>query len=163
MSLALHSGMISYPLRLTALVILVATACGLNLNDLLMKQSKLLRSKLALLSTAVVLIGASPSEAVDLDKGAALFTSSCSGCHAGGSNLFSGSKTLFMNALVKYKYDTSEAMEALISKGKGQMPAYGSFISPKGNVMPAKYSPEEIKDVSGYVLSQAAANWVVAK
>ena len=68
-----------------------------------------------------------------------------------------------MKDLVKYKYDTSEAMEALIAKGKGQMPAYGSFISPKGNVMPAKYSPAEIKDITDYVLSQAATNWVVAK
>ena len=150
-------------LRLIAFVILVATARGFNFNDLLMKQNGLLRSKLALLSTSVVLIGVSPSQAIDLEKGSALFVSSCSGCHAGGSNLFSGSKTLFMKDLVKYKYDTSEAMEALIAKGKGQMPAYGSFISPKGNVMPAKYSPAEIKDITDYVLSQAATNWVVAK
>ena len=68
-----------------------------------------------------------------------------------------------MKDLVKNKYDTSDAMELLISKGRGQMPAYGTFISPKGNVMPAKYSVSEIKDISDYVLDQASSNWAVKK
>jgi cytochrome c6 len=117
----------------------------------------------ACLSSALLVSIASPVSAANLENGSALFASSCSGCHAGGSNLFSGSKTLFMKDLVKNKYDTSEAMESLISKGRGQMPAYGSFISPKGNVMPAKYSAAEIKDITDYVLDQASSNWVVTK
>ena len=117
----------------------------------------------ACLSSALIWSFASPVSATDLGNGSALFASSCSGCHAGGSNLFSGSKTLFMKDLVKNKYDTSDAMEILISKGRGQMPAYGSFISPKGNIMPAKYSVSEIKDISEYVLDQASSNWAVKK
>ena len=117
----------------------------------------------ACLSSAFIVSVASPVSATDLENGSALFASSCSGCHAGGSNLFSGSKTLFMKDLVKNKYDTSDAMELLISKGRGQMPAYGSFVSPKGNVMPAKYSVSEIKDKSEYVLDQASSNWAVKK
>ena len=117
----------------------------------------------ACLSSALLVSVAPPVLATDLENGSALFASSCSGCHAGGSNLFSGSKTLFMKDLVKNKYDTSEAMEILISKGRGQMPAYGSFISPKGNIMPAKYSVSEIKDITDYVLDQASSNWAVKK
>jgi cytochrome c6 len=117
----------------------------------------------AILSSALALVNTLPAYAIDLDNGSALFASSCSGCHAGGSNLFSASKTLFMKDLIKYKYDTSDAMKLLINKGKGQMPAYGTFISPKGNVMPAKYSDLEIEDITAYVLDQASSNWVVAK
>jgi cytochrome c6 len=119
--------------------------------------------KVAIVSSVLALVNTLPAHAIDLDNGSALFTSSCSGCHAGGSNLFSASKTLFMKDLIKYKYDTPDAMKLLINKGKGQMPAYGTFISPKGNVMPAKYSDPEIEDIAAYVLDQASSNWAVAK
>jgi cytochrome c6 len=79
----------------------------------------------------------------------------------GGSNILNGQKTLFTKALDKYGYNTQETMVALVSKGKGQMPAYASFISPKGNVMPAKYTEEQIIDISDYTLDQASKNWGV--
>jgi cytochrome c6 len=87
--------------------------------------------KIASLCSSLCLI-ALPVNAQNLDNGEALFTSSCSGCHAGGSNILNGQKTLFTKALDKYGYNTQETMVTLISKGKGQMPAYASFISPKG-------------------------------
>lgn len=141
----------------------------LNLQQVLLRTSNFDKAlsrtsfKVAILSSALAVVNILPAHAIDLDNGSALFTSSCSGCHAGGSNLFSASKTLFMKDLIKYKYDTPEAMQLLINKGKGQMPAYGTFISPKGNVMPAKYSDPEIEDITAYVLDQASSNWVVAK
>lgn len=102
-----------------------------------------------------------PAQASNLENGQALFTSSCAGCHAGGGNLFARGKTLFTKDLVKNGYDNTESMTAYVLKGKGQMPAYGSFISPKGNVMPAKYTTEEVNDISDYILDQATSNWVV--
>ena len=142
---------------------------GLNLKQVLLRTSNFEKALsrasfgVAILSSALAVVNTLPAHAIDLDNGSALFASSCSGCHAGGSNLFSASKTLFMKDLIKYKYDTPDAMKLLINKGKGQMPAYGTFISPKGNVMPAKYSDPEIEDITAYVLDQAASNWVVAK
>jgi mono/diheme cytochrome c family protein len=65
--------------------------------------------------------------------------------------------------LEKDGYNTADAMSAYITKGKGRMPAYGSFISPKGNVMPAKYNAEEINDISSYVLEQSSLNWIETK
>ena len=127
------------------------------------KQLSLICTKVAILSSALSIVHVSPTYASNLENGAALFTTSCSGCHAGGGNILARGKSLFTKDLVKNGYDNAEVMTAYILKGKGQMPAYGSFISPKGNVMPAKYTTEQVMDISDYVLDQAASNWVVAK
>lgn len=127
------------------------------------KQLSLICSKVAILSSALTIGYTSPSYASNLENGAVMFSSSCAGCHAGGGNLFARGQTLFTKDLVKNGRDNTEAMTAYILKGKGQMPAYGSFVSPKGNVMPAKYTTDEVSDISDYVLDQASRDWVVAK
>lgn len=164
--------MVSFSKKLLSFILILftlQTIQGLNLQKFILRTSFFDKPfartsfKVAILSSALAVVSTLPAHAIDLENGAVLFTSSCSGCHAGGSNLFSASKTLYMKDLTKYKYDTAETMKVLILKGKGQMPAYGTFISPKGNVMPAKYSDPEIDDITAYVLDQASSNWVVAK
>ena len=117
-------------------------------------------TNVAILSSVLTIIYAVPVQASNLENGQALFASSCAGCHAGGGNLFSRGQTLFSKDLVKNKMDNTEVMTAYILKGKGQMPAYGSFISPKGNVMPAKYTEDQIRDIADYILGEAASGWV---
>ena len=77
----------------------------------------------------------------------------------GGGNILAGGKTLKISSLQKNGYTTVEAIANLVDKGKGMMGPYGEFTSPKGNLMPAKYTPEEITAVSEYVLQQAAIDW----
>jgi hypothetical protein len=67
----------------------------------------------------------SPSHAA---SGAVLFTQSCSGCHAGGGNLFNSQKTLKQEALAKYGYATVEQMTEIIYAGKGQVCSSHSFV-----------------------------------
>ena len=95
----------------------------------------------------------SPSLAVAA-SGATLYAQSCSGCHAGGGNLFNGQKTLREADLSKNGYASVEQVAEIISRGKGQMPPYSQFISPKGNEIPAKLSDSEVAAVSNYVVEQ---------
>ena len=90
-----------------------------------------------------------------------LFVANCSGCHAGGINVLEGSKNLEKKALEKYKYNTIEKIEEIIEKGKGRMPAYGSYVSQVGNIIPAKLTSSQIRDVANYVLDEAEQGWPV--
>lgn len=93
-------------------------------------------------------------------SGKELFDKSCSGCHSGGGNLFGG-KTLKKDALLSNKVFEPSKMAELILRGKGLMPAYGEFISPMGNTMPAKFTNEETSAVVDYIIQQADLNWKV--
>jgi len=99
----------------------------------------------------------SPVFAADLEAGEKIFDNSCAYCHPGGANVipFQGGKTLLKDALKLNKVDTAETISALILNGKGQMPAFGPFVSPKGNQMPAKLSPQQIENVADFVLFKA--------
>ena len=90
-----------------------------------------------------------------------MFVANCSGCHAGGINVLEGSKNLEKKALEKYKYNTIEKIEEIIEKGKGRMPAYGSYVSQVGNIIPAKLTSSQIRDVANYVLDEAEQGWPV--
>lgn len=81
-------------------------------------------------------------------SGAKIFEAQCAGCHAGGGNIVRRGKNLKLKTLQKNKYDSLEAIVALVTQGKGNMSAYADRIT-----------PEEIQTVSAYVLSQAEANW----
>jgi mono/diheme cytochrome c family protein len=124
------------------------------------------------------------AHAYDLNKGSALFSQSCAGCHAGGGNNFpfAGSKTLLQKDLDANGYATVDTIATIIRTGKGPMLAYGEFVSPKGNVIPARFTDEEMKvthnaspptlhapisyhrtarrqDIAAFVLDRAAAGW----
>ena len=95
----------------------------------------------------------------DIIKGKQIFETSCIGCHENGGNLLKRSKTLTIKNLQQDNYNDINNMIILINKGKGQMPPYSSFTSPKGNIMPAKLSDDDISNVASYVIDQATNGW----
>ena len=88
-----------------------------------------------------------------------IFINSCSGCHSNGGNILNPAKTLKKEDLIKFDLFEKSKLSTLISQGRDQMPAYGEFISPKGNLMPAKLSPSEIDSLSDYIIDMAEKNW----
>ena len=89
-----------------------------------------------------------PAYADDIAAGAKVFSANCAACHAGGRNAVNPMKTLKKEALEKYKMATAEAIIAQVTKGKNAMPAFGS-----------KLKPEQIVNVSAYVLAKADDGW----
>ena len=88
----------------------------------------------------------------DLAHGAQLFSSNCAGCHMGGGNVISASRTLSQKDLQahldSYNVDPIEAIEHQIETGKNAMPSYEG-----------KLSLREIDDVAAFVERQAEQGW----
>lgn len=84
----------------------------------------------------------------NLDNGAKVFQANCAGCHVKGGNIVRRGKNLKLKTLHKRKVDTEDAIASLVANGKGIMSAYGD-----------KLTPEEIANVSAYVLQRAEENW----
>ena len=84
----------------------------------------------------------------NLDNGAKVFKANCAGCHVNGKNIVRRRKNLKLKALHRNKVDTLDAVTTLVTNGKGIMSAYGD-----------KLTPEQITDVSAYVLQRAEQNW----
>ena len=101
----------------------------------------------------------SVADAADLVAGKAIFDKSCAACHSGGGNIFNSGKDLRQKSLAKNKCLNVVCVENLVEKGKKQMPAYGTFTSPKGKVYEAKLTPDEIADVAAYTLDEANNGW----
>lgn len=80
--------------------------------------------------------------------GSKIFEQQCAGCHGGGGNIVRRGKNLKLKTLEKNQVATLEAIEALVTAGKGNMSAYRDRLS-----------AEEITAVSQYVLDQAQAGW----
>jgi cytochrome c6 len=83
-----------------------------------------------------------------LVSGTTIFQAQCAACHAGGGNIIRGGKNLKLKALERNHVETVEAIQALVTQGKGNMSAYADRLS-----------VEEITAVSEYVLAQAIAGW----
>lgn len=77
-----------------------------------------------------------------------LFAVNCAGCHVGGGNIIRRGKTLKQKALVRNGYADVAAITALITQGKGIMPAYADRLS-----------SEEIDAIAQYVQQQAETGW----
>ncbi|GAB1542028.1 c-type cytochrome [Scytonema sp. NUACC21] len=90
----------------------------------------------------------SPAFATDAVKGAKVFSANCASCHAGGKNLVQAQKSLKKDALEKYGMYSQESIIAQVTNGKNAMPAF------KGRL-----KPEQIEDVTAYVLEQADKGW----
>lgn len=110
--------------------------------------------------SSVAIINISPTVASDIEYGRKLFTANCAGCHSKGSNVLNPFKTLQQQSLSRDGYDSQEKVIEIIQKGKSLMPAYSEFISPKGNLMPAKLTNNEIEAVAAFVLQQARDGWI---
>ncbi|MEH2067445.1 MAG: c-type cytochrome [Nostoc sp.] len=105
--------------------------------------------KVILLGIAIFIFAfSSPALAADAANGAKVFSGNCASCHAGGKNLVQANKNLKKEALEKYGLYSAEAIIAQITKGKNAMPAFGNRLK-----------PEQIEDVTAYVLSQADKDW----
>lgn len=100
-----------------------------------------------------------PCMARDMVDTKSIFINSCSGCHNNGGNLFNSKKTLKKNDLIAANLYDQQKLVDIIARGRGQMPAYGEFISPKGNIIPAKLSMNQIEALSNYILEMAENNW----
>lgn len=111
------------------------------------------------LMTVTLFFNPQISYSTNILQGEKLFNANCAGCHEGGGNLFSPSKSLKKEALLTNGYYDSGKLVEIISKGKNLMPAYGETISPKGNTIPAKFSNEQLRILSSYIIEQADTDW----
>jgi cytochrome c6 len=102
-----------------------------------------------------------PSKALaaDLSSSSKIFNANCAACHGGGGNLFNPGKTLKLESLKANGYYETDKLIEIIRNGKGMMPAYGAFKSPKGNMMAAKLSDSEMRDLAVFIQDQANAGW----
>merc|ERR1712186_121996 len=73
-----------------------------------------------------------------------IFTGNCAACHSGGNNSIATEKKIKKEALVTYGKYSVEAIITQVTKGYGQMPAFGE-----------KLGPDDIEDVANYVYTQA--------
>ena len=143
------------------LILLLLTAIAAHSEAISLK---FVPNKLAKVSLQVVValgVNNGMHARADDRSGAALFTQSCVGCHAGGGNIlpFQGGKNLKKATLEKDGYYDASSMSQLILKGKAQMPAFGEFMGSKGNMIPARFSDAEVKEISEFVLKQADLGW----
>jgi cytochrome c6 len=81
-------------------------------------------------------------------QGAKIFSANCAACHQGGNNVVSANKNLKAAALKQYGMDSTDAIIAQVTNGKGAMPSF------KGRLQ-----AEDIKAVAAYVLDQSAKDW----
>jgi len=86
--------------------------------------------------------------AAEINPGLEIFQVHCAGCHPNGGNIIRRGKTLKQKALKKYGVDSLEAIAALVTNGKNNMPAFQ-----------ARLSEQQIQAVSAYVLEAAANDW----
>jgi cytochrome c6 len=81
-------------------------------------------------------------------SGAKIFNANCASCHAGGRNLVQKQKTLKKDALEKYDMYSLAAIAKQVTYGKNAMPAFRGRLK-----------PQQIEDVSAYVLAEADKDW----
>merc|ERR1712187_49540 len=81
-------------------------------------------------------VSSRPALAADLEN--------CAACHSGGNNSIATEKKIKKEALVTYGKYSVEAIITQVTKGYGQMPAFGE-----------KLGPDDIEDVANYVYTQA--------
>ncbi|MGF1492804.1 MAG: c-type cytochrome [Microcoleaceae cyanobacterium] len=82
-------------------------------------------------------------------QAAEIFQANCAGCHARGGNIVRRRKTLKQKALERNGVDSLESVVNLVTHGKGIMSAYEQRLN-----------PEEIAQVSAYVLQRADQGWL---
>jgi cytochrome c6 len=62
---------------------------------------------------------AQAAETTALELGAKVFQTECAACHAGGGNIIRRGKNLKRKALERHHVDTLEAVQTLVTLGKG--------------------------------------------
>merc|ERR1711976_600724 len=98
----------------------------------------------AALGLLAAVVSSRPALAADLENGEGIFTGNCAARHSGGNNSIATEKKIKKEALVTYGKYSIEAIITQVTKGYGQMPAFGE-----------KLGPDDIEDVANYVYNQA--------
>lgn len=89
-----------------------------------------------------------------------LFSNTCAGCHAGGTNIVRRDATLSLDDLTKYGINSVDELYKLIYSGRGAMPGYGEGCAPKGACTFARrLTDEQVTDLAEYVLVKANTGW----
>ncbi|KAM1032504.1 hypothetical protein ACFX2I_036083 [Malus domestica] len=102
----------------------------------------------------------SHAQAIDVQRGAALFRRTCIGCHDAGGNIIQPGATLFTKDLQRNGVDTEEEIYRVTYFGKGRMPGFGEKCAPRGQcTFGARLQDEEIKILAEFVKLQADQNW----
>lgn len=100
---------------------------------------------------------------VSADEGrtaAAVFNSTCAGCHAGGGNIVRPNATLRMEDLKKYDIADPSELYKIIYSGRASMPGYGKECAPKGAcTFGPRLSDEEVQGLANFVYQQAQNGW----
>ena len=109
---------------------------------------KYLLTILFILVAAWIIVTSPSVMAAEINQGPEIFQTHCAGCHPNGSNIIRRGKTLKQKALKKYGVDSLEAIAALVTNGKNNMPAFQTRLS-----------EQQIQAVSAYVLEAAANDW----
>ena len=95
-------------------------------------------------TVAMVTFLSSPVAAADVGEGKVLFQANCAGCHAGGQNFVSEKKTLFRDALEKYRTTDPVKLQDFVQKGI------------QHRMLPRKFSSDQdYASVIAFVLDQA--------
>ncbi|KAI3798481.1 hypothetical protein L1987_33758 [Smallanthus sonchifolius] len=103
---------------------------------------------------------ASYGQAIDVQRGASLFSRACIGCHDAGGNIIQPGATLFLKDLQRNGVDTEEEIYRITYYGKGRMPGFGEMCTPRGQcTFGARLQEDEIRLLADFVKSQADQGW----
>ncbi|XP_024158994.1 cytochrome c6, chloroplastic isoform X1 [Rosa chinensis] len=130
------------------------------------EQCKLLRSlapplmAAALALSPICVTPVSHAQTIDVQRGAALFRTTCIGCHDAGGNIIQPGATLFTKDLQRNGVDTEEEIYRVTYFGKGRMPGFGQNCTPRGQcTFGARLQDEDIKLLAEFVKLQADQDW----
>ncbi|KAM5587164.1 hypothetical protein ABKV19_005885 [Rosa sericea] len=110
----------------------------------------------ALALSPICITPVSHAQTIDVQRGAALFRTTCIGCHDTGGNIIQPGATLFTKDLKRNGVDTEEEIYRVTSFGKGRMPN----CTPRGQcTFGARLQDEDIKLLAEFVKLQADQDW----
>ncbi|KAL6206301.1 PREDICTED: cytochrome c6, chloroplastic isoform X1 [Fragaria vesca subsp. vesca] len=114
----------------------------------------------ALALSPICITPVSHAQTIDVQKGAALFRTTCIGCHDMGGNIIQPGATLFTKDLQRNGVDTEEEIYRVTYFGKGRMPGFGQNCTPRGQcTFGARLQDEDIKLLAEFVKLQADQDW----
>ncbi|XP_009773130.1 cytochrome c6, chloroplastic [Nicotiana sylvestris] len=127
---------------------------------------KLLKNLAPPLMTALIALSPivnppdSVGQTIEVQRGAALFSKACIGCHYAGGNIIQPGATLFLKDLERNGADTEEEIYRITYYGKGRMPGFGQNCTPRGQcTFGPRLQDDEIKLLAEFVKSQADQGW----
>ncbi|XP_076919262.1 cytochrome c6, chloroplastic [Bidens hawaiensis] len=99
-------------------------------------------------------------QAIDIQRGASLFSRACIGCHDAGGNILQPGATLFLKDLQRNGVDTTDEIYRITYYGKGRMPGFGEMCTPRGQcTFGPRLQEDEIRLLAEFVKSQADQGW----